>query len=68
MSQKTEILEDLQNGHQITQLDAITEYGCYRLASRINDLRGEGHEISTTMITVQSRRGETKVAKYSYVD
>lgn len=47
MSQNTDILNHLQKG-PITTLEALNKYGCFRLASRINDLRRQGHEIITT--------------------
>lgn len=40
-----------------------------RLASRINDLRQQGHIITTAMIDVPNRWGETcKVASYTLHD
>lgn len=47
MSQNTDILNHLQKG-PITTLEALKKYGCMRLASRINDLRHQGHQIITT--------------------
>ena len=46
-SQKQKVLEHLKQYRTITSLEAITHYGCTRLASRINDLRNEGHHITT---------------------
>lgn len=43
------IREHLLNGGSITALEALREYGCYRLASRISDLRQEGMQIKKTM-------------------
>lgn len=43
------IRERLLNGGSITALEALREYGCYRLASRISDLRSEGMTIAKTM-------------------
>ena len=39
----------LLNGGSITALEALRDYGCYRLASRISDLRREGLNIEKTM-------------------
>ena len=39
----------------ITQLQATRKYGIMRLASRISELRKEGHTITKTMITTTSR-------------
>lgn len=46
MSQNEAILEHLKR-EPITAMDALRFYGCFRLASRINDLRGMGHDIET---------------------
>jgi hypothetical protein len=51
MSQTTDILAMLQAG-PITALDALEKVGCFRLAARINDLRRDGHNITTNTITL----------------
>jgi len=43
------IREHLLNGGSITALEALRDFGCYRLASRISDLRSEGMAIEKTM-------------------
>lgn len=49
----------------ITQLEAMQEYGIYRLASRISDLKKEGISISRTIEKGKNRYGEpTHFAKY----
>ena len=45
MSQKDSILQHLVSHQQITPIDALNEYGCFRLAARIYDLRLEGFDI-----------------------
>ena len=45
MSQRMEILADLKRGKSITALDALQDYGCFRLAARIAELRQMGHDI-----------------------
>lgn len=40
-SQNEEILRALQAGRKITALEALNDFKCMRLASRINDLRKE---------------------------
>ena len=42
------IREHLLNGGSITALEALRDFGCYRLASRISDLRSEGMAIEKT--------------------
>lgn len=46
----------LLNGRSITQLDALNMFGCFRLAARIANIREEGHDIVTDMITVNDKR------------
>lgn len=48
MNQKQKILEHLLQGKTLTQLKATHVYKCMRLASRIDELRKEGHNIITT--------------------
>ena len=55
-SQKTNILTHLQKGYEITPLDALEQYGCFRLAAVIHSLRADGHKIKTKKIT---RKGKT---------
>ena len=42
MSQKADILAALKRGEQLTAMDALTRFGCFRLAARICELRQEG--------------------------
>ena len=65
MTQSQRILEHLQQYGSITQRDAIDNYGIMRLASRVNDLRREGHPIVTEVVTGKNRYGEpTRWARY----
>lgn len=41
----------LMEGGSITGMEALRDFGCYRLASRISDLRREGLNIEKTMET-----------------
>jgi biotin operon repressor len=47
MSQTQDILEHLKSGEPITPMDALNKFGCFRLASRINELRDCGYDIET---------------------
>ena len=38
-TQKKAILNDLQDGHIMTPIDALTKHGCFRLAAVVFDLR-----------------------------
>lgn len=62
MTQEDRILFHLRNKGGITPLDALNEYGCFRLGARISDLRTAGHDIKTIMIT-DARNGK-RYAKY----
>ena len=68
-SQCEKILDYMQKHGGITQLDAFLDIGCWRLASRISDLKKRGYAINREMIKVQNRYGESvPVAKYSLRD
>ena len=50
----------------ITQMDALKDLGCMRLASRIADLKKKGYQIKSEMETVQNRFGEScYIKRYS---
>ena len=46
----------LLNGRSITQLDALNMFGCFRLAARISDIREQGVNVMTEMVTVNDKR------------
>ena len=52
------ILRHLRDYGSITSLEAITEYGILRLASRISDLKNQGHNIVSETATGKNRYGE----------
>lgn len=63
-SQNKRIRKHLQYGLSLTPLDALYQYGCFRLGARIYDLKQEGILIETEMIAITSE-GKTKyVARY----
>jgi hypothetical protein len=63
MSQALSILKHLQKS-PITSMEAFQNYGVTRLASRIYDLKKEGHEIVSQMKQVKTRYGTTSVKQY----
>ena len=64
-SQCEKILAWLKAGNSITHLKALDEFGCARLAARVNDLRNAGHDIQSKMVTVYNRDGDKcRVAEY----
>ena len=55
ISQKDKILKHLQSGKAITQWEAATQFGCWRLGARILELRSD-HNIETEMVTKNKKR------------
>jgi biotin operon repressor len=55
------ILTHLQNGRSLTPLEALNEFGCFRLAAHIESLRKDGHRIFTHMVNENGK----KYAKYT---
>lgn len=62
MSQLTNILKHLETRGSITAMEALELYNCFRLAARINDLRGQGHQITTDEVKLAN--GKT-IARYN---
>lgn len=61
MTQNEEILKALRNGDILTSIDALNQFGCFRLAARVKDLRDEGHNVKTIM---RERNGKRYAAYY----
>ena len=59
MTQKQEILKVLRAGRMITPIDALNDFGCFRLGGRILELRQDGYDIRTVI-----NDGNKKYAKY----
>ena len=60
MTQVQQIQDHLFDGKSITPLEALNQYGCFRLAAVIHRLRKDGISIETDMVT---QNGKT-FAKY----
>lgn len=58
MTQCERILRHMEDYGCIDPMVAIQEYGCMRLASRIADLKGMGHEIIAERTKGKNRYGE----------
>lgn len=58
MNQCQMVLEYMRDFGAITPIDAMREFGCMRLASRINDLREQGYAIGRRMKTGKNRYGK----------
>lgn len=68
MTQNEAILNYMQKNGSITQMDALIECGCFRLASRISDLKRQGNAIGSRFITVTTRSGEQKTIKEYFIE
>jgi hypothetical protein len=62
-TQKQQIEAYLTKGKSLTPIDALTKFGCFRLAARIADLRNEGLNIATKIVT---KKGKS-YASYSII-
>ena len=51
MTQNQQIKSYLEKGKSITQNQALNKFGCCRLAARISDLRNDGLNIATKIVT-----------------
>ena len=51
----------LLNGYSLTQLEALNQFGCFRLAARIADLRDQSLNVVTDIITLENGK---RVARY----
>ena len=61
-AQNTKIAKWLEAGNSITHMEALNMFQCFRLASRISDLRKRGMDICKQMILTPSGK---RVAQYS---
>jgi hypothetical protein len=57
-TQAERILSYIEEFGSITQMEALNDLGCMRLASRISDLKKLGHPIKSDIEAVQNRYGE----------
>lgn len=66
MTQCEKILRYMEATGGITQAEAVTEFGCYRLSARIADLKAQGIPIKTETVKQKNRFGEpVTFARYS---
>lgn len=68
MNDREKILRHLQEVGPITPLEALEQYGCYRLGARIYELRHDGHVINTELVEGKDRFGQPmRYARYSLI-
>ena len=66
MTQCERILQYIEENGSITQLDALREFGCMRLASRMCDIKKLGYPVRMEMEKNKNRYGEPiHYARYS---
>ena len=58
MTQLDRIMRHLEDYGSITSLEAVSEYGIMRLASRIHDLKMQGVPVIKKMESSKNRYGE----------
>ena len=61
-SQAKNILAHLQQHKSITPLEALNQYGCFRLSAVIFNLKKDGHNIVTHII----KKNKKRFAQYHY--
>lgn len=64
-SQNDAILQHLQSGKHINPIQALNNYGCFRLGARIYNLKKMGYKIRTRIII---SKGGKHFAQYSLMD
>ncbi|MDY4489506.1 MAG: helix-turn-helix domain-containing protein [Candidatus Faecousia sp.] len=68
MNQTERILRHLEAFGSITAAEAAAEFGCMRLASRVNDLKKAGYPIRREMVTGRNRFGEAVAFARYFID
>ena len=68
LTQCERIIQFIEENGSITQLDALREFGCMRLASRISDLKKMGYAVDKRMEKSRNRYGEPiSYARYTII-
>lgn len=66
MTQCERIIQYIEETGSITQMDALREFGCMRLASRMCDIKKMGYTVTTKMEKAKNRYGEpVSYARYT---
>lgn len=66
-TQSERIKNHLQEHGSITALEAMSEYGIMRLASRMSDLKKDGYPFEKRMVVKQNRYGDSVVVAEYYI-
>jgi hypothetical protein len=65
MTQMHDVLAALKQGRSLTPLEALREFGCFRLGARVHELREAGWPIHRELVHVEGEHGPARVARYS---
>lgn len=66
LTQCDKILAYIRKHGSITPLDALREFNCMRLASRMSDLKARGYNVKSKMETAKNKNGElVSYARYT---
>ena len=64
--QTDRVLAYIREFGSITQIEALRDLGVMRLASRVSDLKKQGYPITSKVVAVKNRYGETcHIKRYS---
>ena len=67
-NQEQRLISYLNKNQTITGIQALNELGIFRLASRISNLKKQGHKITSKMVPIKNRYGEKcHVSEYTMV-
>jgi hypothetical protein len=66
-SQNARIRKYLESGKSLTPLDALYQFGCWALSSRISDLKKQGVNVKSELIEITSGGKKKMVARYKLV-
>jgi len=72
---KTEIMESqnkqikayLESGRSITAMEALYQFGCFRLGARVHNLKAQGMNIKSELIEITSGGKIKRIARYKLV-
>lgn len=65
MNQTEAVLRHLRHRGSITPLQALQDYGIFRLAARVAELRSAGHDIETATVRLPSGK---EIAQYRLIE
>lgn len=66
MNQRTRLLSYLEEHKTINSFEGLTKLGIWRVPNRVSELRKQGHNISSEIITYKNKFGEsTQIAQYT---